>query len=120
MHRYNMAHRKAAREVFPSAIEARTPVVAFTATRWASLMKPYPKWPAAPPTAADCYRFCLAQSAVHIVLTGPKSIDELEQNLAVLTSAPMDDERCNYWARFGDIVYNHGRGDADKFESLWP
>jgi hypothetical protein len=26
MHRFNMAHRKAAREVFPAAVKARTPI----------------------------------------------------------------------------------------------
>ena len=39
MHRYNMAHRKAGEEVFPSAIRSKTPVVAFTATRWGTLME---------------------------------------------------------------------------------
>ena len=38
MHRFNMAHRKAAHEVFPAAAKARTPIVAFTATRWGTLL----------------------------------------------------------------------------------
>src|SRR5207248_584932 len=33
MHRFNMAHRKAADEVFPTAIKSKTQVFAFTATR---------------------------------------------------------------------------------------
>jgi aryl-alcohol dehydrogenase-like predicted oxidoreductase len=40
MHRFNMAHRKAGQEVFPEAIRSKTPVVAFTATRWGTLLEP--------------------------------------------------------------------------------
>jgi aryl-alcohol dehydrogenase-like predicted oxidoreductase len=57
MHRYNMAHRKAEAEVFPAAIENQTPVVAFTATRWGSLLTPPAGWLLNAPTAVDCYRF---------------------------------------------------------------
>jgi aryl-alcohol dehydrogenase-like predicted oxidoreductase len=42
MHRFNMAHRKAALEVFPVAAKARTPVVAFTAARCLSRMRTGP------------------------------------------------------------------------------
>src|SRR5262245_26803601 len=45
MHRYNMAHRKAAAEVFPAAIQSKTPVVAFTATRWGTLLQSPDQWP---------------------------------------------------------------------------
>src|SRR5215471_11983368 len=60
MHRFNMAHRKAAHEVFPAAVKARTPIIAFTATRWGTLLEPQADWPNPPPTASDCYRYCLA------------------------------------------------------------
>jgi aryl-alcohol dehydrogenase-like predicted oxidoreductase len=120
MQRFNMAHRKAATEVFPSAIEARTPIVAFTATRWGTLLKSHPKWPSAPPTAVDCYRFCLAQAAVQVVLTAPKTVDELVENRPVLKLPPMIDETCAHWQRFGDIIYEHGRGENHDFESQWP
>jgi aryl-alcohol dehydrogenase-like predicted oxidoreductase len=51
MHRYNMAHRKAVREVFPVAVKAQTPVVAVTATRWGTLLKPNADWSDSQPTA---------------------------------------------------------------------
>jgi aryl-alcohol dehydrogenase-like predicted oxidoreductase len=89
MHRFNMAHRKAAREVFPAAAKARTPIVAFTATRWGTLLEPYADWPGPPPTASDCYRYCLAQPSVQVVLTAPRSLAELEQNLDVIELPPM-------------------------------
>ena len=120
MHRYNMAHRKAAHEVFPAAIKTQTPVVAFTATRWGTLLKLNPEWPSGPPTAADCYRYCLAHPAVDLVLTAPESIAELADNVGVLKSPPMSDPVCDHWERYGDIIYKHGRGAAHDYESRWP
>jgi aryl-alcohol dehydrogenase-like predicted oxidoreductase len=120
MHRYNMAHRKAAVEVFPAAMEARTPIIAFTATRWGTLLKPHPVWPGEPPSAADCYRFCLAQAAVHVALTAPRSIAELDQNIEVLKSKRMNARECAHWERYGDIIYSHGGRQEHDYESRWP
>jgi aryl-alcohol dehydrogenase-like predicted oxidoreductase len=120
MHRYNMAHRKAESEVFPVAVKVGTPVVAFTATRWGSLLKPHPGWSSDPPTAADCYRYCLAQAAVKLVLTAPKSIAQLRENEAVLKLPPMGSGDCQYWNRFGDLIYKQGQGASHDFETQWP
>jgi aryl-alcohol dehydrogenase-like predicted oxidoreductase len=117
MHRYNMAHRKAAVEVFPTALEAKTPVIAFTATRWGTLLEPHEGWQGDLPTAADCYRFCLAQPAVQIVLTAPKSIQELTANLAALDSHAMTRRECAKWGKYGVLVYG---GGSDRFETEWP
>lgn len=119
MHRFNMAHRRAADEVFPAAVQSETPVVAFTATRWATLLEPQPDWSGPLPSAADCYRYCLAQPAVQFVLTAPQSLDELNANLSVLQSPGMSDRECEQWERFGDVVYGRKR-EADPFESRWP
>ena len=117
MHRFNMAHRKAAREVFPVAAKARTPIVAFTATRWGTLLEPYADWPAPTPTSADCYHYCLAQPSVHLVLTAPRSIAELDENLGALESPPMSKRERDQWQRFGDLVYGARKG---TFETSWP
>jgi aryl-alcohol dehydrogenase-like predicted oxidoreductase len=117
MHRFNMAHRKAACEVFPIATKARTPIVAFTATRWGTLLEPHADWPGPAPTATDCYRYCLAQPAVQVVLTSPRSLAELKQNLDVLELPPMSKRECAQWQRYGDMVYSEGRG---TFETSWP
>jgi aryl-alcohol dehydrogenase-like predicted oxidoreductase len=117
MHRFNMAHRKAASKVFPAAIKARTPVVAFTATRWGTLLEPPADWDDKPPSAADCYRFCLAQKAVQVVLTGPRTLDELESNLTVLEMPPMISRERAKWEHYGDAVYADG---ASGFETRWP
>jgi aryl-alcohol dehydrogenase-like predicted oxidoreductase len=120
MHRFNMAHRKAAAEVFPAAQSAQMPVVAFTATRWGTLLKQQVDWPGESPTAADCYRFCLAQPAVRLVLTAPKSVAELDENLAVMRLPPMSEQDCHHWERYGELVYQQGRGGSHDFESRWP
>jgi predicted aldo/keto reductase-like oxidoreductase len=119
MQRYNMAHRKANADVFSAAIESNTPIIAFTATRWGTLLTTHPEWNDALPAPADCYRYCLAQPAVHAVLTAPKSVDELNGNLSVPNSPPMDPITCQHWERFGDLVYSHGGGQRHEFESRW-
>ena len=118
MHRYNMAHRKSEHEVLPAAIEAGVPVVAFTCTRWGSLLKGHADWPGQAPSAADCYRFVLQHPAVHLALTAPASETHLRQNLTVLTEPgePGPDEM-TAWKGYGDVVYGEG---ADAFETRWP
>jgi aryl-alcohol dehydrogenase-like predicted oxidoreductase len=120
MHRYNMAHRKAESEVFPAAVKSRTPVIAFTATRWGTLLAANPEWSAAPPTAVDCYRFCLAHEAVQLVLTAPKSLRELQENEEVLKLPLMERHDYEHWSSFGDIIYQQGQGASHDFESQWP
>jgi aryl-alcohol dehydrogenase-like predicted oxidoreductase len=117
MHRFNMAHRKAAHEVFPTAAKARTPIVAFTATRWGTLLAPHAGWPGLPPTASDCYRYSLAHPSVQVVLTAPRSLAELKENLDVLELPPMSKQERGQWQRFGDLVYRAGKG---AFETSWP
>lgn len=119
MHRFNMAHRKAADEAFPSAIKSKTPILAFTATRWGSLLEQDSTWSGEPPTAADCYQYCLSHPAVQVVLTAPKSVEELDENMRVLRSPQMDPESCRHWEQFGDIVYERG-GSTTAYESRWP
>lgn len=116
MHRFNMAHRKAAEEVFPEAMRSNTPIVAFTATRWRSLFEAPAGWTDRPPSAVDCYRYCLAQPAVQIVLTAPQTVEQLEENLAVLAAPPLSRREMAHWERFGDLVYGTG---ADSFETKW-
>lgn len=117
MHRYNMAHRRAEETVFPMAEAAKIPVVAFTSTRWGTLLQKHPDWPTAPATASDCYRFGLSQPAVRLVLTAPKTLKALEDNLAALTSPPMSEHEVTHWRQFGDLVYGSGQ---DSFETSWP
>ncbi|MDE2889570.1 MAG: aldo/keto reductase [Gemmatimonadota bacterium] len=118
MHRYNMAHRKSEDEVLPAAIDAGVPVVAFTCTRWGSLLEGHADWPGQVPSAADCYRFVLRHPAVHVALTAPATESHLRENLTVLSDprepAP---EEMSAWKAYGDLVYGEG---GDAFETRWP
>lgn len=117
MHRFNMAHRGALETVFPAARESGVALVTFTSTRWGSLLERHPGWEGDPPDAVDCYRYCLSFPEVDFVLTAPKTMEQLRENLAVLEVAPFDDEERRRWERYGDLVYGEG---TDSFETKWP
>ncbi len=86
MIRYNLAHRGAESEVFPTATARGMPVVTFTGLRWRALLDPTPHDPKGfrRPLAADCYRFCLSNPAVSVALTAPGDREHLEANLRLL------------------------------------
>src|SRR5262245_40741915 len=87
-----------------------TPVTRQPASRARNRAGPPEPQPTPPPTASDCYRYCLAQPSVHVVLTAPRSLAELEQNLDVLELPPMSKQERGQWQRFGDLVYGTGKG----------
>lgn len=86
MVRYNAAHRGAEHEVFPVARKLGVPVVTFTGLRWRALLDGTAEDPPGfePPSAAECYRFCLSNPSVAVALTAPGNRRELEDNLALL------------------------------------
>lgn len=94
MVRYNAAHIGAERDVFPVASRLGVPVVTFTALRWRNLLDPTPADPPGfrPPTAAECYRFCLGHPGVSVVLAAPNGRVELEEDLAGLDSVAILEE----------------------------
>lgn len=117
MHRYNMAHRKAEAAVFPAALQAEIPIIAFTSTRWGTLLTGHADWRAAIPTAADCYRFNLHQPAVRLALTAPETRQALAANLSALTAPAMSATEVSHWQAYGDLIYGQGQ---DAFETNWP
>ncbi|HEY9764406.1 MAG TPA: aldo/keto reductase [Trichocoleus sp.] len=117
MHRYNMAHRGAEATVLPAAQATEKPVIAFTSTRWSTLLKGHPDWSEAPPTAADCYRFVLSHPAVTVALTSPKTQADLKDNLKALTSPVLSPTELAHWQSYGDLVYGQGQ---DAFDTSWP
>jgi predicted aldo/keto reductase-like oxidoreductase len=86
MIRYNAAHCGAENDVFPVTSKLKMPVVTFTGLRWKALLEATPNDPVdfVPPAAVECYRFCLANENVTIVLTAPANRKELEDNLTLL------------------------------------
>jgi aryl-alcohol dehydrogenase-like predicted oxidoreductase len=106
--RYNAVHRGAENDVFPLLKpEGKPGIVSFTATRWGQLLDPG-KMPAGetPPTAADCYRFVLANPNVDVVLSGPRTIEQLRANLSVMEEAPMTEHELNRMRKIGDYIYH--------------
>ena len=116
MHRYNMAHRKAEKNVFPAAIQADIPAIAFTCTRWGALLKGHRDWQDKTPTATDCYRYALSNDAISLALTSPQTLAELEENLAVLDRFQLTETEKTLWQAYGDLIYGKGQ---DSFETQW-
>jgi aryl-alcohol dehydrogenase-like predicted oxidoreductase len=107
MLRYSAAHTGAEREVFPHLERAarRPGVVAFTATRWGTLLDPRAVPPGEKtPRASDCYRFALSSPFVDISLAGPKNDLELEDALTALDKGPLDPEELAWMRRIGAHV----------------
>ena len=115
MVRYNAAHTGAEREVFPQIEGTGTGVLAFTATRWGSLLKPSltPEGERAP-RGRDCYRFVLSEPHVHSTLCGPKNGEELDEAMAALDEGPMTADELAWMRRVGKAV----RGETKKKRPL--
>ncbi len=117
MHRYNMAHRGAEEQVLPAALNAGIPVVAFTCTRWGSLLTGHQDWDGPVPSAAHCYQYVLHHPAVHIALTAPTTLAQLEENLIALKGGEHLSQNLPLWEAYGKLVYGDG---TDAFETQWP
>jgi aryl-alcohol dehydrogenase-like predicted oxidoreductase len=106
MIRYNAAHTGAERDIFPLLAKRKPAIVAYTATRWRGLLDRPKGWEGPVMTASDCYRFCLSNPHVDLVLTGPKDRRQLQENLSDLREkGPLSEEE-NRWIRdFGQIVH---------------
>jgi len=102
--RYNAVHRGAEKDLFPQVAEPSKPgIVAFTATCWGRLLSPRRMPPGErPATAVECYRFALTHPAVDLCLTGPRTLEEMRENLTVLDQGPMSDEELARMHRIGD------------------
>lgn len=118
MHRYNMAHRGSEDEVLPTASRLGIPVVAFTCTRWGSLLEGHREWAAQVPTAGDCYRYVLNHPSVRVALSAPATGKELQENLQAFTDGlGASPAQIAEWEAYGKLVYGSGN---DAFETRWP
>lgn len=108
MIRYNAAHPGAEQDIFPHLSAHNPAIVAYTATRWRGLLKRPKGWEGQVMTAADCYRFCLSNKHVDVVLTGPKNRQQLAENLGKLRKEGPLTEKENQWIRaYGQIVHQN-------------
>jgi len=108
MIRYNAAHRGAEREIFPYLKEHNPGVISHTATRWRYLLRRPRNWPksGAIPTAGMCYRFVLSNPNVHVCMTAPSNMKQLEENIASVRQGPLSEEEMDFMRRFGDAVHH--------------
>jgi len=105
MIRYNAAHPGAEQDIFPHLTADRPRIIlAYTATRWRKLLQRPRGWDGEIMSAADCYRFCLSNPNVHAVLTGPKSLEMLDENLAGIQAGPLSPEEDAWMREFGKVV----------------
>lgn len=104
--RYNAVHRGGEKDIFPHIMGEEKPgIVAFTATCWGRLLDEKRMPPGEePPTAADCYRFALSHPAVDVCLTGPRTMEELRRNLAVLKGDAMSQDELERMRRIGKYI----------------
>ena len=110
--RYNAAHPGAERDIFPHLPQGPQPrrfLVAYTATSWRKLLTAPEGWAGKVPTAGDCYRFCLSNPAIPVVLTGPASTEQLRENLAGIAQGPLGEEEQQWMREIGDRVHHPGK-----------
>jgi aryl-alcohol dehydrogenase-like predicted oxidoreductase len=105
MIRYNAAHPGAEVEIFPHLARRRPAVVAYTATAWRKLLRAPGRWKGKVPTAGDCYRFCLASPHVDVVLSGPRNVAELRENIAAVDRGPLSPAEMEEMRAFGSAVH---------------
>ncbi len=112
MIRYNAAHPGAEQDIFPHLTVRNPAIVAYTATRWRGLLKRPKGWEGPVMTASDCYRFCLSNEYVDVVLTGPKNRQQLEENIKDLSEqGPLSEEESQWIRDYGGIVHR----DSSRF-----
>lgn len=104
MIRYNAAHPGAEKDIFPHLATRQPSVVAYTATSWRSLLRKPSGWTEREATAGDCYRFCLSNPNVDVVLTGARSRAELDENLAALERGPLSPDEDAWIRRLGQAA----------------
>lgn len=105
MIRYNAAHPGAERDIFPHLATRRPMVVAYTATSWRRLLTRPDGWQGPLPTPADCYRFCLTSEHIDVVLMGPRTVAELDENLEGLRKGPLSEQEMHELRAFGRVVH---------------
>jgi diketogulonate reductase-like aldo/keto reductase len=103
MVRHSAAHRGAEGRVFPRAAELGVSLITFNNTCYGRLLEPCDGRPA--PSAADCYRYSLAQPAVRGCFSAPATVEQLDENLAALRDPALPDERRRRLEEHGASLY---------------
>jgi len=105
MIRYNAAHPGAEQDIFPHLAARKPSIVTYTATSWRKLLQAPSGWTGPKMTAGDCYRFCLSNPNVDVVLCGPSSTRELEENLAAVEKGALQPDEEKWMRDYGRAVH---------------
>jgi aryl-alcohol dehydrogenase-like predicted oxidoreductase len=126
MIRYNAKHTGAEEDIFPHLKKRHPAVVSYTALAWQQLINPVKgiemvPWPDSsekaqvPPLTPElCYRFVLSNPHVHVVLTGPKTREQLMGNLRAMQQGPLTPEELNWIRQYGKLIRSKKRFDYVK------
>ncbi|MBL8681489.1 MAG: HEAT repeat domain-containing protein [Myxococcales bacterium] len=105
MSRYNAAHTGAERELWPAVQRANAGAIAFTALCYTRLLAPVHGSNTAPISAADCYRFALANPAVGLVLAAPSIGRDARAAFDAMERPALDPDRERAIRAHGAAVY---------------
>lgn len=121
MIRYSAKHPGAEDDIFPHLSRRNPAVISYTALAWQQLIKPLKgidiePWPGdktnavIPPLTPElCYRFVLTNPHVHVVLTGPKTREQLKNNLNAVKQGPLPPEELEWVRTYGKLVKSKKR-----------
>jgi aryl-alcohol dehydrogenase-like predicted oxidoreductase len=80
-------------------------IAAYTATCWGKLLQPPKGWSGPAATAGDCYRFCLTNPHVDLVVSAPKTAAQMRENMQALERGPLSDEEMARMRALGRAVH---------------
>lgn len=109
MIRHSAAHPGIETELLPTARELGTAILTFSALSYGRMLS----GPNAP-TAADCYRYSLAQPGVTAVISAPRRRSEVRENLAALANPTLTIEQLAELRAHGIGV----RAENQRFNTL--
>lgn len=105
MIRYNAAHPGAEEDIFPHLPQKKPVIAAYTATCWSKLLKPPKGWDGPAASAGDCFRFCLTNPNVDLVISAPKTAAQMRENMAAIEKGPLSAEEMSRIRALGKAVH---------------
>ena len=105
MIRYNAAHPGAEADIFPHLPTKKPVIAAYTATSWTKLLRPPKGWQGPAATPGDCYRFCLSNPNVDVVVSAPKTAAQMRENMQALEKGALTDDEMARMRALGKAVH---------------